>query len=523
MTKVELPTGWSWTSLATIADLKGGITKGQRRAPSQQLRLVPYLRVANVQRGYLDLDEVKEIEASVEEIDELRLMPGDVLFNEGGDRDKLGREWVWSGELPLCIHQNHVFRARVRFGVIHPRLLSWYANTCGQQCFLEHGKQTTNLASINMTKLGALPIPIPPLREQSRILQEVEKHLSGIDAGVGSLERVLANLKRYRAAVLKAACEGRLVPTEAELARKEGREYEPGDVLLRRILHQRRARWEAEQLAKMKVKGLVPRDDEWKTKYAEPKGPDASRLAELPEGWVWSTVEQLATKVVDGVHKKPMYVAEGIPFVTVRNLTAGPGIDFARLQYVTRADHVEFSKRANPERGDLLISKDGTLGVVRRVDTELEFSIFVSVALVKPSVRELSSYLELALASPQVQAQMVPKGSGLVHIHLEDLRQDCIPLPPLAEQQRIVDEVDRLLSVVTETEKAVRAQLARAQRLRQSVLKHAFEGKLVPQDPHDEPASVLLERIRGGQTTTELKKPRRKSTRRHSSNTEIEP
>lgn len=163
---------------------EGGIAKGQRRASGDTLQLVPYLRVANVQRGYLDLADVKQIEASAEEIAELRLVPGDVLFNEGGDRDKLGRGWVWNGELPLCIHQNHVFRARIRFGVLHPKLLSWYANTCGQQYFLEHGKQTTNLASINMTKLGALPVPVPPLREQARILEEVEKHLSDIDAGV---------------------------------------------------------------------------------------------------------------------------------------------------------------------------------------------------------------------------------------------------------------------------------------------------------------------------------------------------
>jgi hypothetical protein len=111
----------------------------------------------------------------------------------------------------------------------------------------------------------------------------------------------------------------------------------------------------------------------------------------------------------------------------VRNLTAGPGISFEKLNYVTRADHAEFLKRANPRRGDILVSKDGTLGVVRVINTDEEFSIFVSVALVKPVLRAMSSYLGAALASPQVQVQMVPKGSGLQHIHLEDLREDCVP------------------------------------------------------------------------------------------------
>jgi len=177
-------------------------------------------------------------------------------------------------------------------------------------------------------------------------------------------------------------------------------------------------------------------------------------------------------------HKKPNYVPSGIPFVTVRNLTAGLGISFEKLNYVTPDDHAEFLRRANPEQGDILVSKDGTLGVIRVINTDVEFSIFVSVALVKPVIRDMGSYFGTALSSPQVQMQMVPKGSGLQHIHLEDLREDCIPLPPLAEQKRIVAEVERRLSVVEELESAITAQRQRAATLRQSILHRAFEGKL---------------------------------------------
>ena len=176
--------------------------------------------------------------------------------------------------------------------------------------------------------------------------------------------------------------------------------------------------------------------------------------------------------------KKPNYVPSGIPFVTVRNLTAGPGISFEQLNYVMPEDHAEFMKRANPERGDILISKDGTLGTIRVIRTDVEFSIFVSVALVKPVVREMSGYFGAALSSPQVQIQMVPKGSGLQHIHLEDLREDCIPLPPLAEQQRIVAEVERRLSLIEELEAAMEAIFQRAARLRKSILHRAFSGNL---------------------------------------------
>lgn len=307
---------------------------------------------------------------------------------------------------------------------------------------------------------------------------------------MAALERLREKLKVYRASVLKAAMEGSLT---AEWRAQHPHTY-PASELLERILGQRRRRWDEDQLAKFKTKAQEPAKN-WKAKYKEPVAPDTTNLPRLPKGWCWVKVEQVSTKVVDGVHKKPNYVTAGVPFVTIRNLTAGPGISFERLNYVTPEDHAEFIKRADPERGDILISKDGTLGVVRVIRTDVQFSIFVSVALVKPVMRELSDFLGLALSAPQVQSQMVPKGSGLGHVHLEDLREDCVPLAPLAEQEVIVEAVEDQLSVVDHLEADIDAKLRSAQVLRQSILRHAFTGQLVPQDPNDEPASELLKRI----------------------------
>lgn len=223
----RLPTGWTWAALSAIADLKGGITKGQRRREGDEVRPVPYLRVANVQRGYLDLSEVKEIEAPESKIRELLLRPGDVLFNEGGDRDKLGRGWVWQGEISECIHQNHVFRARLYTEDVHPKFLSWYGNSLAQRYFMEEGKQTTNLASINLTKLGALPVPLPPRAEQARIVAEVERRLSALDALEATVELDLRRADRLRQAVLKRAFEGKLVPQDPT--------DEPASALLERV------------------------------------------------------------------------------------------------------------------------------------------------------------------------------------------------------------------------------------------------------------------------------------------------
>lgn len=204
-----IPEGWTWTTLDAVAEIKGGITKDQKRKPDNA-RSVPYLRVANVQRGYLDLSEMKEILATEDEIAELALRPGDVLFNEGGDRDKLGRGWVWGSEVPVCIHQNHVFRARLYDRALQPKFVSWYANWVGQRFFFDEGKHTTNLASISMSKLRLLPIPVPPPAEQLRIVVEVERLLSVIDALEVAVDANMLRAVRLRESILHRAFSGRL-------------------------------------------------------------------------------------------------------------------------------------------------------------------------------------------------------------------------------------------------------------------------------------------------------------------------
>jgi type I restriction enzyme, S subunit len=199
-----LPEGWCWAQLGDIAAVKGGITVDSKRT-DPTVRLVPYLRVANVQRGYLDLSELKQINAPAGDVDVLRLECGDILFNEGGDRDKLGRGWIWEDQVPECIHQNHVFRARLFLREFSPKLVSWWGNTFGKNYFLRHGKQTTNLASINLTKLMELPVPVPPIAEQRRIVAEVDRRLSIIRELEAEVD---ANLKRahgLRAGILSKA------------------------------------------------------------------------------------------------------------------------------------------------------------------------------------------------------------------------------------------------------------------------------------------------------------------------------
>ncbi len=209
-----------------ITEIVGGVTVDQKRRPDDPVA-VPYLRVANVQRGHIDLTEIKTIVVERDTAARLKLMPRDILLNEGGDRDKIGRGWVWDGSVPLMIHQNHVFRARPRCEGVNAYFISNYANEMGRRFFMEQGKQTTNLASISMSKLSQLPVPLPPPAEVAEILRRLADALVAADDATKQLDAEAADAARLKQSILKSAFEGRLVPQEPN--------DKPASALLQRI------------------------------------------------------------------------------------------------------------------------------------------------------------------------------------------------------------------------------------------------------------------------------------------------
>ncbi len=218
---LELPNGWCWTTIDAVGEVVGGITKGQKRKTEEELVEVPYLRVANVQRGYLDLSKIKTIQSRASELERYRLQPGDILFNEGGDRDKLGRGWVWEGQIEDCIHQNHVFRVRFVLPEMNSEFLSHHGNTFGRLWFLRTGMQSVNLASINMTVLRKFPVPLAPLSEQSAIIDFTREKLSNINRILELIEKNLSRSDRLRQTILKSAFEGSLLNHTAVQTEKE--------------------------------------------------------------------------------------------------------------------------------------------------------------------------------------------------------------------------------------------------------------------------------------------------------------
>lgn len=218
-------------TLGEIADIQTGITLGKKRSPDERLVELPYLRVANVQRGWLNLSEVKSIMVTQHEAARLALLSGDILMNEGGDRDKLGRGWVWSGEIDHCIHQNHVFRVRLKDSRFPPSFISYFANEFGRFHFFAEGKQTTNLASISKTKLSDLIVPVPDPETALGIVRRIETAFAWIDRLASEATSARKLIDHLDQAILSKAFRGELVPQDPN--------DEPASVLLERIKAER--------------------------------------------------------------------------------------------------------------------------------------------------------------------------------------------------------------------------------------------------------------------------------------------
>lgn len=340
--------------------------------------------------------------------------------------------------------------------------------------------------NISQSIIKDYPFPVAPKKEQDLIVEKIEELFSKLDSAVSALKRVQANLKRYKASVLKAACEGRLVTTEAELARREGRAYESGADLLRRILAERRAKWEAEQRKKGK--------DPSKLKYEEPKGPETDGLPDLPEGWVWATVEQMAAHEANSITDGPFgsnlktehYTSFGPRVIRLQNIGEGAFTD--SKAYISN-EHFEFLRKHRIFAGDIVIAALG-----EKLPRACIIPDYVGPAIVKadcirfkPHISLNSIYLNSVLNSEPVRkfASDIVHGVGRPRLNQQEIKSLAIPLPPGKEQIRIADAVESKMTLVQNIQISIEENLLRADRLRQSILKQAFEGRLVsPEGVH---------------------------------------
>lgn len=324
--------------------------------------------------------------------------------------------------------------------------------------------------------------PLPPLNEQRRIVSKIETLFAELDKGEESLRQVQTLLARYRQSVLKAAVTGQLT---ADWRAENAHRLEHGRDLLARILKARRESWEG------------------RGKYREPVEPDTSSLPELPEGWVWATVEQVVSVFRNGLSKKPISEPNEFPILRISaTRSMSVSVDDVRYYPVTDPESVA------PywvEKGDLLFTRYngsahlvGVCGQMRSDQPVLHPDKLIKARAV--GVDGLSvDFLEIAWNAGETRRHIlssIKTTSGQQGIAGADIKAAPFPLPPEAEQRAIVGRVQKAFERLEALWEFSAKELARSTALRQSILKDAFSGKLVPQDPNDEPAAELLARIK---------------------------
>jgi type I restriction enzyme, S subunit len=444
------------------------ISDGTHHSPSvQHSEAAPgrfkYVTSKNIRPWGLDLGDIAYLDEDVHREIYSRCNPdlGDVLLTKDGANTGNVAINTLEEEFSLL---SSVALLKLKRDILDSRFVRYYLESpVGSKRLL--GDMTgTAIRRIILRKIKETEIPVAPLDDQRRIVAEIEKQFTRLEAGVAALRRVQTNLKRYRAAVLKAACEGCLVPTEAELARNEGRPFVSGQQLLARILTERCQTWQG------------------RGKYTEPAAPDTAGLPTLPDGWTWATVEQISTRVQYGSSAKTSEDSTGVPVLRMGNIQEGK-FDFDKLKYLPRK-HDEFPELLLA-RGDLLFNRTNSAELVGKTavfkDTPQPCSFasyLIRVRLGSGCLPDFVSFFINSVFGRAWIADVVSQQVGQANVNGTKLQALVIPLPPLAEQTRIVAEVERRLSVVEELEAVVTTNLQRATRLRQAVLQKAFTGNL---------------------------------------------
>jgi len=437
----ELPEGWIWTSIGSICCTSSGGTPSRKNL-NYYGGNIPWLKSGELNDGNISQSEEFITEQGLNNSSAKINNPDTLLIAlYGATVGKLGI-------LTIAASTNQAICAITLPDELYTRFIFWYLKSIRRN--LLNSRIGGAQPNISQQIIRNLEIPIPPLPEQHRIVAKIEELFTRLDAGVAALTKAKALLKRYRQSVLKAAVEGRL--TE-EWRKENGERIESPSVLLERIQAERKQR-----LGK---------------NYKPPRPIDTSNLPELPDGWAWAPLINAAMlhrgydlpvqNRINGIY--PVVASSSIVGYHNKKMIDGPGV---------------------------ITGRSGTIGEVIYIDSDywpLNTTLYVC-----DFNGNLPRFIYYLLKSIRLQKYLA--GTGVPTLNRNIVHPTLVPLPPVSEQVIIANFLANYFSIIDESEQIIDAELKRSQSLRQSILKRAFAGKLVPQDPNDEPASVFLEKIR---------------------------
>jgi type I restriction enzyme S subunit len=442
----KIPASWKWVQIQDLYDVLGGGT------PSTKVEQywsgdIPWITSADI-HGWKDIQPRKKITRQAIKDSATNLVPANTIIVV--TRVSLGK--VAITPYPLCFSQDSQGLVP-KTEIIDQRFALYYLTQATQE--FRHTGRGTTISGVTKKQLKTLEMPLAPLPEQSRIVAKIEELFSQLDAGVEALRRARAKLKRYKASVLKAACEGRLVPTEAELTRKDGREYEPAAVLLERI---------AQERGKL-IAGV-------------------DGLYELPEGWAWTKLAQLGELSRGRSKHRPrdaQYLYGGpYPFIQTGDIRNSEGTILRFKQ--TYSEEGLAQSRLWPV-GTLCITIAANIAETAILGIEACFPDSVVGFIGHKGIS--AQYIELFIRTIKDDLERYAPATAQKNINLRTLQNIFVALPPTAEQERITKEFEQRSSIIRVIEKTIYGGLARAERLRQAVLKRAFEGKLITRGTAD--------------------------------------
>ncbi len=472
----DVPIGWT---TSTVDELAWRIQYGTSAKTGRSQHGIPVIRMGNIQDGKIVMDDVKTLPLDHPEFPGLLLDEGDVLFNRTNSPELVGKSAVFIGSEPTSF-ASYLIRISLKTGCL-PKWLAWYINSHhGREWVAAVVNQQVGQANVSGGKLRELEVPVPPINEQRRIVAKLEALLAKVDASRKRLERIPVILKRFRQAVLAAACDGRLTED-----------------------------WRRTN---------VPNDS---FSHCE-NGPKFRQITEdeflfnSPTSWNWCRLGSVATLVNGDRGKnypnKSEYVADGVPFINAGHINQDGSLSIESMNYISKEKYTSLGS-GKINKGDLLYCLRGTLGKTAYVDQIKEGAIASSLVIIRFNSALNIKFVYFMLTSPYGIALVdrFDNGSAQPNLSAESVRQYVLPVPPISEQAEIVKRVSALFTFADQIEARYTKAKAQVDRLTQSILAKAFRGELVPQDPNDEPADALLSRL--AVTPSEASAPARRRGR----------